>query len=422
MNNLTMWKRMLWKELRTGWLIGLYALALPIVLHTIRRLGGQAFITFQPVNLLLFWVALIAARKGSIKSEQGHIETHLPIQPIIQWIIGNVILMIAAGLIGAWAGGFLGYYLNKDVTVYLTAWMLFYSAIFAVSYLFGFIVNTWFALFVDLVWLLLFLAVLPKDDIVFMMICNTVLLAGSLVGTYHLHLTMQRVLIKRKQLVSTGVALIVLASLILAFIVANNNTESSDSGDFLVSPDDSYVVALGENPVTGDTVEMSDRVKGKTISRTFEHRSYLLGVTDRRMIYLAQQKPDSNEVKIIVWDSARNTLRQLASVPTGKNALANTRTPLIMFQPIYLSRGFVSSDARHALLITKSQAGGGIDLWLVDLVNNRSKILIANMFLSTYSVVWTSKKAVLSSYEKVIVEVDLQTWKAVVREIGEDAK
>lgn len=440
MSNLTMWKRLLWKELRTGWLIGLFLLVLPIVLLVAEQFGDNVFEIFAPVITVAIAMTFIGIRDGSAKSVQNHFDTHLPIHPAVQWAIEYVIPLVVAGFIGLWSGFLISLYAyNIDFLNYAIAWMVFFAALFAASHFISSVSYTWLALSMVSLWLGSFIVALPTDngfadDTVGMKTMtqyNAIILAGAFVGTFLHHVMLRRMLYKRRRLISVGVSVLVIALLVMMNVAVTGNSisgneASSDTDDIWVSPDHSYIVDLKRKP-GGVELKITNQYEGKIINKTLKDQSWLLGATDRRMVYLAQQEMGRNEVKIVTWDSTRDTLQQLATVPAGKNAFTSARRPLKIIPPPYLERGFISPYARYALLILKSQAGGGFDLWLVDLKSKQSDILIANRFFPSYDVIWTDRKAVI--YEIIdlyrgeeIVEVDLQAGRAVIRKIRKEAK
>lgn len=143
---------------------------------------------------------------------------------------------------------------------------------------------------------------------------------------------------------------------------------------------------------------------GKRVIRAFANVVVPLDILDSRRIYLAQQSPGEREVRILQWDAQTDRLKELGTLPAGRDALACTA------RPGKCAVAIARPDGRYLLLSLRSLVSPrGRDLWAVDLVTGRSRVVCAGrdgFRLDASRVYWDGRRAMLVTWRGVL-PVDL---------------
>ena len=103
MINISIWKRLLWKEARESGLIMVIPLGMPLLANWTSDYIKDFLLVISMAVVTLsitLWATMKAQQKGSKRGEW----LQLPMSPGTDWLISFIFPMIIAGIVGAWYG------------------------------------------------------------------------------------------------------------------------------------------------------------------------------------------------------------------------------------------------------------------------------------------------------------------------------
>ena len=419
---LAIWKRLLWKESREGrWVVALAILAPPICFP----LGGRyqfdsweraLFVLPAAAGVHLAIALWAAGRGGSKKAGSEFAWTHLPVNPVAEWMASLVVPVITTGLLGLW----FGYWASSGAIYSEKEWMapagaLDLATTYLVCYLISAVVSSWaavlFGAFRVVAGTLIspwnMMPILTSDAVGF--VARTAV--GAAAGSFLFVLLSQ----KRSLAFRQGTSLVLMLVIIFAPAAADLNIRSllpkeaslASSGGYVRSQGGaSYVVGRRAKETVNVVRFRSEDIRSqRELRHDFKEVTRALGLTDDGRAYLAQQVSRGDKIHILEWDTRTDRVTTRAEMPVGGDALANLRIHE------------VSPDGKYLLISLGSLIGNAEDLWLVNLETGTSTVVIAcGSFLITTErtaiwpsqVAWLKDRAIMSGPERAEV-LDFRT-------------
>lgn len=436
MSGLEVWKRLLWKELREGWVFVCLAALLPAIviplaasklpaptdlrMALILKSGSITMLISGVANIAVLSIVVWGARRGQRRRVPDH---SLPVGSRTAWFVRFFApLIVAAGigaLSGVWSSATIGW---THVSFLALIWAGLYAVAFASAFLLSSAGTIWLGLVVGALVACAFTGSLmpnhwgtwkdqTKDIFEAARMCAGVV-AGAFAGNTLLGLARINSRSLRLRIGAIGLALAILA----AFIVAESQRSTgeaaagpSDYEDFIPSASSSEVLFLSR--IDADTMEVALRDVGldHKYTRRFPFPTRALGFTSKTQVYLLRQTKGTETVSIVVWNPVANSVRTAATIPAGRDALTRGWFPGFSVAWMLSSlnrRGFVSPSGGYVVAVLPSAGGAGQDLWVTDLKTASSKLVLANTIFGAREVAWSPGRAVIFGSGNA-VEVDL---------------
>lgn len=406
-------RRLLWKEFRESILVAVLCFLLPVAGFKI----GTSTSEWVAAMLTPLGVFVWAAAKANTRRQRREFEaTHLPLPAAEEWLASFLFPAIMAALIGAnygYWGSSLGDWKNASLLV--PAATLYTFSGFAVCY----VLSTAFALvpavLVAVAWLIpaVMLQDMFKDQSVLMEVEISVVgplfafLWRGVIGGALGSLVFSAPFLKRSQRARQALALLLALGVPLGPFWRQMGPSENPYDHYtwtkpICSPDGSLTVRphTSAHRPTVD-LEYSDFRRWISRTRSFPNITQAIGFVGRGVVYLAQQTPGDKDVAILAWDVGDDSVREVARLPAGRDAMAQ---PYGLFEA-------VSPDGRYVLIRARSKVGDGQDLWLVDGLNGTSAVILPNTSFGYGEVRWLGEQAIVAGEGKA-VEVQLGAMKA----------
>lgn len=425
-----MCKRLFWKGMREYRLPILILLALPPLFFPLASLATGAFFGGTVVMIsvyvqMMFFMWMIGA--GGVKKKTSDIP-HLPVKPAVRLVFSLILPCLAAGAVGAWTA-YWGYpYVKEAFFIQMT--MEQYVGLAFVTYVGGFSLGVFFLEFSNAA-----LAVLAGMFVIFPFVLFAALskyvrigmtlptaaaaagFAGFLIAAF---LPRVGVLRFRRQIAIGAAAAAVLAALVPgAANVSELKTffaEELGRREFrMTNPD--YQARVKCKPGTDEILfEFSNSSSERKVERSFAYPAAPLDIVDGRYVYVARQAEGDENIKVMVWDTEKDSVREIASVPTWKGILAKSMDEGWHVTDYYGRYGSVSPDGDYMVLYLVTLVGPerNTDVWLVDFVGKRNRLVMAEWSFNPEITVWADGKVYLSGdmvWPGAFV-VDLKSMKA----------
>lgn len=458
MKQAQVWKRLLWKEFREGWLVALVLFAVPGALACFTgsryALGVGPLAFLATVGLAVLVVAWAAAKAGGENTAREFAPTHLPIRGIREWFPAFLAPCVIAALAGVWLGVWYAKVLGwPTIWESVALWTSAMAGLFAAGYFLSRTFSIWLSIAVGVVLGMALSSIIQYNllqlndpqgrewqaahDAAFRLLARTLALSATapVLGSLSLALLPRRLPRRTTKTVALGLALAIIAAVNLgSFTGASSGSRRTTDWQIIWQPytsvDGSVRVVLdgpaGPSGKPGAASRQSsvrllwsrvllrcdDLRSGVSLSREFSSNITVIGVGGDFVI-LAQQFPGEDSIRILRWDTRANTVRQaaLALAPAGKNALFSGRC----FFP-----SSVSPDGRYALVGLRSLTGSGGDLWLVNLRSGESVVAYPGRDgyeFNTQEVDWRGDRAVLSGDGEGMY-VDMKLGRGIPIKIG----
>lgn len=437
MNALAVWKRLLWKEMREGWLMLAIAAGTPMVIFSLAAALGSFSASRQTLDALAglgtpVLVVLWAARKGGEKKKaEGLLELHMPAEPVSAWALSVAAPAIAAGLLGAWYGMWatLGMHWQYAAQFSLMG-LAFFATIFVLCHLLSRALSKWVStalgtllcLYIGSVFMVVASTSVfagPDDANMLRQILGTLrhiawqALAGASVGSFVFF-----VLARNKSLLFRRVGSLALTFIIAVVLplVANagHGRVSTGSISSIYTSDGSIEVKTQTDVHPGKVRAVYTDKRGPfTVAHLFSDTCRLIGINDKARVYLVFQAPEQTRIHVLLWDARRDSVSEIASFDALRGALATPIRPKTYYEgedklvtSSLESTGSVSRDGHYALVYTVSRRGNEYDLWLVNLQRGWGRLIGANMVYPRGPVVWSNGRATMTGTGPTII-VDL---------------
>ena len=436
MSFVQVWNRLIWKEVRESWtFVALGFLVPPVFLPAAssipRREESLSFISYCGVVMVLATAVWAVRRFDSARPIADFSADHLPAPRRAAWSVLVFTRALTAGALGAWFGLWAGPVCAPPSLAGISlAWGVCFAAVYLACWLVGAAWSCWAAIVLGLIWAFSAgLVLVPTADqtwqdalrdIGSVTRVNASLGLGAMLGTLCLMTWPRRGDARRRRLAALGTAVLVAGSLVFAqrstiFPKSNESVdEETNNGPFdvIYEPGSPLRVEVWRRADRSVNVLLKDCRTEAAPGRVFEPETRALGMVHERYVYLAQQRPSEDRVRLIEWDAERNIVRTAASLGAGRRAFDRCSPAWSPFSTMLsgLTRevGFVDPLGRYALLIFASQAGGGQDLWLADLRAGSARVILANSVFGNMQAVWPDGRAILSGYDEPI-EIHLRT-------------
>lgn len=420
MRDRSIWRALVWKELRVWRQLAVMALVMPpMLLGASAGFGKGSAVSllirtsaaFTFATLLVMWGAMKAAHE---KRSEDFTAAHQPVPPAVQWLVSFAFPLIVASAMGGWYGMWAraaDHWEAADLTAITGA--LIGACVFAIAHFLSELSAKWSAAFVVALGaaaglsVLLTMSVAEARAIPFSAL--VIVLAGTVVGS----LLFGVLLTRRPRRVRRWAALSVFPVMAL-LLVWNLGIPRGRHGilnpyaDYIVPRIDSadwaaHVCEVHLAASERDTaIEFRNDRTGRTVIRRFETATVPLDFQDDGHALLIQQKPDEDAVRVLLWDAATNAVTAIAVIPAGSRALIHGR-----FSPL----GFADPRGRYLLVALRSMVGEGRDLWLVDLDSEQSTVVRGNALFAFDWAQWSGGRAFLSGEGNPLV-IDLKAGTA----------
>ncbi|MDO8586025.1 MAG: hypothetical protein Q7T82_03200 [Armatimonadota bacterium] len=441
------WKRLLWKELREGWLPLLIIIVAPAVLFSAARAVYEyspsrtmlnSVAAFGPPLIVAFWAASKSGGRGGAKAFAA---AHLPSTPLADWLSAFAAPALVSGFTGAlygrWSSQTAG---GAFVPLCELLGAIYFASIFMLCRFLSRAFSMWPAVAAGAIWTFwngsIFVAVayapemvrsdfvgLIKESIASMRNLALLVLAASAVGSLAFGVFLSRQTLPRRRIVSLSSALIAALAVGVPFAVTYYafmaGRSPSGSSSAIYTLDGSIAITTGsaaKGRLPDVLAAFVDKRLGLNRTRSFSDTTRAIGLRDRRYVYLVSQKPDEDRIHILVWDAQTDRIREAMSFYAGVGAMrgpvSDATYDLSGDDKVAHSRidavGAVSPDGKHALIYCDSPQGDGLDLWLASLRDKTGKLIIANTHFARGPVVWTSARAIVSG-EGPAMDIHLKT-------------
>ncbi|MBI2843515.1 MAG: hypothetical protein HYX78_08955 [Armatimonadetes bacterium] len=423
----SIWKRLLWKEFREGWQVVLFTVVAPAVLFSVAGripsylrdysiLWGiiTVILKFSGAAGVHLMIALWAAAKGGSRRSGNQVAGHLPVSPTAEWSVSVLLPVLALGILGLWFGLFASRVVPGIYTPgkMILAGALDLAATYAICYFIALIVSTWAAVLFGLFrmvggTLLSVLTLRPMLEPDAVRFVAGITLGGVVAAFLFFALSQKRSLGFRQ-----GFSLLVM--IIFAFGPAlfgvdiesmiPDKFEYKIWGGSVMSPDGLLTVewVLAKTAPEKVSFKALNRLTNMTRTRSFESETCLLGASDRRTVYLAQQRPAESSVRVLRWDVQTGDMKAVS--------VLNARPGVILQQGSRLS-----PNSRYTVLILRSVVGNGLDVWVVDLQTGGNGVVIPCAPLRQLrGNDWVGNKVILAWQEDRYGEYNLLTTDVVI--------
>ena len=443
---LRVWKRLLWKEFREGWLFVCLSVLLPAV--TIPAAAAKLPASLDPswvgvqrfvsINMLISMIATIGVLSVAVwgarnRPQSRSFADNLPIDTRTTWVSTFLAPLIVAASVGAVTGVCVSSTIRwTHMPLLSLVWAGLYAGCFASAYLVTSAGNTWLGLVAGAAFALAFTGNLipdhwqtwreqSKEFLSAASFCAAVA-SGALAGNVMLGLYRRNAGLLKPRAIALGLAVLIPVgfSVVDAMISPAEPDENvGDVTDFIPSVSLTQMLSTYRAKSDMMKVEFRDTRLDLKINRNFPYPTRALGFTSATHVYLMQQPERASTVSILIWNPVANTVRTVASIPAGRHALTRSSLSWISAAPMLagLNRGgFVSPSGRYVVAVLPSAGGAGQDLWVTDLREGSSKLILVNRFFGAREAAWPVGRAVISGYGNA-VEVNLAAKSARIIEI-----
>lgn len=428
------WKRLLWKEARESLPTVVIALVAPAVIFPFfGGPGGDTALTVIPVLVASLGVHLMvvfwAAGKADRKKNGTEFRAHMPITPLADWSASFAIPALVSALLGVWYGAWAlaadsrsgeatYFHLAKsvlhstDAVTYALSGALDMTAAFVVSYFFALVLSKWAGILAGVAHTLGGNLISPwsldllkdRETVGFIMRIT--------IGTAAASLIFAALGYRRTLAFKQAVSLVVLLLIVFVPLVGGIDVHDfvnpplthqvdvwgyrSASETFRVLPADHR--RENDDERTAVKYAFIDNRTGESLFHVFEQVTQVIWAFPDGRVYLAHQPTGKRDVRILLWNSRRDTVTQVANLPARANTLLLTDGALRTVDP----------SGRYILLSLHAQLGDSYDLWALDLRTHRGDIVLPNSFTFPYdSVGWSGAKALLACDK--LLEVNLRS-------------
>lgn len=406
--------RLLWKEFREGWLVVLVSVVAPV--FSLRILTSESIPDTQRSIVFVIGmmvtpvvVMLWAIRKGGQRRQEGKAPlVHLPVHCLIDWSVSILLPLAISVLIGFWVGGHLPsdgpHALKPEIhQTGVRLAMLYVPAAFVGCYVISAAISAWAGLLAGFAWTIFGLAWMPRfwqingsqsaSQSLTDFLSRTALGAALCLALF--------LLLSHKKRVRVGrfASMILLAAIIFVPIIRDliNPTGSAypqywDAKAY--SSDRSLLMRQQRPTVRGkvDTdIEMTNYASGWSSTRTFKGYACPIAFDSTGCGYVAQQDPKSRWVRVFAWN--RSEIKEIARIPARAGA--------VRYRAATESWGSVSPDRRYMAFAIGSRMGLGVDMWVVNLRNGDSWIVLPNTYGPDMHVSWQTNRLVLPGRDEI---------------------
>lgn len=410
--------RLLWREWRegrppVGAAVSVTFLAFPLAAtYGKDRWLGALFMVAGAIGAHLV-IAFWAAEKGDATRHGAEFaRTHLPVHPAVHWAFTLLFPMAASAGVGAWFGLWSVQVSRADALPAVWAGALDMATTYALAYFLAAALSYWGAIFIAVVRTIAGTSISVWDlqpfrdpDVVALAVQLAV---GAVLASFVFSALSQKKSRPARQAVSFALlaAVIVAPSigrLNLGSVTTRNGSYQNMVAEHLESRDRAVSVdASLDQPRAKVKVCYIDRRTGLNRERSFEQAAQIVDFTEGGLVYLAQQRPGAKSIAILRWNARSGSVRQVAAFPVSRELLQASPRQL----------GAVSPDGRYIILTLKSLYAQGPDVWLVDVSNNKSRVLLmGRSYWGEVRVAWRDRLAVMS-LPNSLVRVDLGAMRA----------
>ncbi|OPZ83429.1 MAG: hypothetical protein BWY76_02281 [bacterium ADurb.Bin429] len=169
------------------------------------------------------------------------------------------------------------------------------------------------------------------------------------------------------------------------------------------------IVPTGENIRDAVGLRLTDYRRDAQTTRPFPRPLAPTAVLDSGMVFLLSQPRGATTVTLLRWDTAADTVEEICAIPSEKGLMTSQR--MRYYDPSVNPLMHVGPDGAHALLLLPTQVGDGEDLWHVDLVRKRARLVRPARWIISETVSWTDDAAILSDNGEPL-RVDLRAGTA----------
>jgi hypothetical protein len=418
MSGLVVWKRLLWKEMREGWLILAAMFVLPVLFSKApdTTVGGLLRLSawWFDQALVIIWASGKATRsKGGMEFTEGR----LPTKPMIDWICSFLIPLIAVAAAGAWLARMTAP--EPFDSTFFRLMALDLAATFAICYLLSAITSYWMAVAIGM-------ARVATGGLILMTSYMTTWNAVSVVariGAGCAAGTLVFLVLARRKPLQERQAFALVAALLVALLPYVGHFDSrevfwwreskpaegilgwwfqDDRSKTDMHTGRSYrrgvytVDVIGRNQL--EYREARSLFDNQFVRRVHHGFSGDVGIIDATgaACHFAEQPFKSDRVRIIRWDVRSNRTRTLGSARLGSEALSR------------FGIASISPDERYVLMMSASTMGIGMDLWLLDLSKGNAVVVLDNSAFAMDAVHWYRDKALLYGSGRPVI-IDLNT-------------
>jgi hypothetical protein len=440
MNAFAVWKRLLWKEFRQAWPVFAFAVLAPPLTYVLPQVVSRlaqyrdemvSIATIAAPLTIVLWVVRDRRRR---KHRWQNDSASLPVPSIVEWWVMLLIPATALALIGAWTGAWTGVIAHRGIIPQLmAAWAIFLPALFVVCCFITRVISC-VAPVCSLFWMLWFgLSATPSLNVQWSLeslrpatFFNALALGIAIAFSFWIDVPLGGRRPKLGYLVALALMIAVpvgpYSGYITAAIRYTLPSLHYSRLDTVISPDGSFILDMATIQASSDEVGASfhNSRTGRDSTHVFKQQARVLGVVNHRRTYIAQQLPGDTTIRILVWDVETGGVSRVVSFAPGKDSLDDRGATDVAYLMVTghgysmlvnfpLSPwGHVSPSGDYLVLRTRSTGGIGDDLWLVDLRNRKSAIVLANAFFAIDQASWTRQSVVLSGVGDPTI-IDLKT-------------
>ncbi|MDO8586029.1 MAG: hypothetical protein Q7T82_03220 [Armatimonadota bacterium] len=451
------WKRLLWKELREGWLALMVANLLPAVLFPAAALcprdsDHREYLVFLVAIGPLLVVALYAGRKAEGKGRTNELAVVLPGKRAATWVTSLIIPLAFTALAGIVYGALNNVLIFHDIfnsrgpeTAYkllysrlslniVLGWSLVFAACFSACYLLSSAVSIWAALAGGVIGAVCGVGLLngmtgsadgPMNsfldltrDMSGFLNYGLAIVAACAIGSLIFMLLANRSSLRVRQMTSMGVTaglilMVVTPKLFVSLRHSSDETwrnypseRSSPDGSLTVSMSDGHKARRGEI-----WLSCRDYRRGMSFEKAFRPPVRVLFAKDVEHVYLAHRLEDRHSFQVFMWNAAEDRVSSAATVRRSSGP------PNDPWEP----ESSLSPDGHYLLALFGSGLGIGWDLWLIDLRMGKGKMIAANSLYQLNDVIWTRKSAVFCWQGKLLT-IDLRSMKGRCRSLESEGR
>lgn len=420
MRSISMISRLLWKELREGWLVVMIAAIAPPLIFKVASQQGpetkqvlQFMVSICSLASIVIWAVLKGER---LRNEEKLPLAHLPANVILERMVSLGLPLIISAFAGAWFGRtFAVYAARGPVEHYAVAaaamFALWGALAFAACCLISATISSWASIAVGIAWIIVgmgmresipsirYIGQGPWDYMIRSCVTSIACLALFLVLSH-----------KRRLRFAWAPPLVLLAAIMLGPLVVELIHSSQEHRAHyvtsLISSDGAVQAGQIIYSQGRSTLLYTNRMTMNTVRKSFDGMTIPIAVDNRGFAYLVQCTKRRN-LHVISWDG-RNS-RRIADIP-GRRDLLEWSYSRWRFSSI-------SPDRRYVLFSTGSQLGRGSDLWVVDVSAREAWIVVPNQLDVVERASWLGNRVALSGRSPRIQIADLHTRKTSVLRI-----
>ena len=427
MSRVEIWKRLLWKEFKEGYLIVLMLIVIPPIVfpivkanHHSRREIWQIFGWIIALGLPLLVVLWAAVKAGRQRNGSEFVRSHLPIGAVDGWIASVVPPLIISAIAGVWYAGWteefiIGLGRNPNFAYNCG---LYFSTCFVVAYVFSLVLSMLPAILVGLFCTFMGMAFVSSTSTSAEAAEFAAFFMRALIGATVCSLLFSALLNRIKLIANQVMCLGLLAVIVFAPFAVQKlfGPRQADFQEYqydrsIQTSDGSIVVnAFAYSKAKNVTVVYRDFRNVSSISRTFKRNIEMIDIQDRRYVYLVQQAKGEKYVRLISWDTKTNSLQKVCTIPAGRNALFDSLRLSDYFSDEELA-GKTHPDSHYLILALASGMGSGTDIWVIDLYKRKGVVVLPNVYPIRKLVRWDNHQALLLGCFDT-ARVDLKTMSA----------